>query len=590
MNLFTLFAKLGLDSSEYEKGLKKAQKSAQDYKSDVMKLASQYKKAGLDSSAAMKKAYAEVDKSQYEFSKSGQDSAKLFSLSWDNAGKSFLKIGKIIGQVSLTFTGIAATGITMLSKLAVENYSEYEQLAGGVDTLFKDSSAKLKQYAANAYATAEMDANSFMQNVTSFSASLISSLAGDTDKATDIANMALVDISDNANKMGTAQESLVLAYQGFAKQQYQLLDNLKLGYGGTRGEMERLLKDAEKISGIKYDISNLADVYSAIHVIQEELGIANATKDEALTTIAGSANAAKAAWQNLLIGIADPTQDLEMLIGNFVDSAVTFTDNLLPILENSLNGIVNFIDKGAPLIIARLPELVKKVLPGLVRAAINLVEAAGEEIPDLLIMLLDLLEAETPTLLKSAFIIITALLQGLTDATPEFMEGAIGLILSLAHMLTDPSNLVPLVSAGLDLIVALAFGIVDALPELREMAPQIIGNLVVSILSLVPELIDAGFQLIAALFKGMFSFNTKGASQRLASGISADLLSAQSQFSATADAYSYLNNSNYNNGIGGIETSDQTFSVGEQTFNLQVGEETISTVVVDIMKKEARMG
>ena len=229
-------------------------------------------------------------------------------------------------------TGTAAVGSAMVTigTLAVKSYADYEQLIGGVDTLFKESSKKLQQYASEAYKTAGISANDYMQNVTSFSASLLSSLAGDTEKAADVANMALIDMADNSNKMGTSMEAITTAYQGFAKQQYMLLDNLKLGYGGTKTEMERLLKDAQKITGIKYDINNLADVYNAIHVIQEELGITGTTAKEAATTITGSFNMAKAAWQNLLVGIADPSQDIDVLVDNFVTSVKTVIDNVMP--------------------------------------------------------------------------------------------------------------------------------------------------------------------------------------------------------------------------------------------------------------------
>lgn len=251
-------------------------------------------------------------------------------------------------------TGAAAVGSAMVTigTLAVKSYADYEQLIGGVDTLFKESSKKLQQYASEAYKTAGISANDYMQNVTSFSASLLSSLAGDTEKAADVANMALIDMADNSNKMGTSMEAITTAYQGFAKQQYMLLDNLKLGYGGTKTEMERLLKDAQKITGIKYDINNLADVYNAIHVIQEELGITGTTSKEAATTITGSFNMAKAAWQNLLVGIADPSQDIDVLVDNFVTSVKTVIDNVMPRIKAVASEFVS-------LFISYLPEGMK---------------------------------------------------------------------------------------------------------------------------------------------------------------------------------------------------------------------------------------
>lgn len=224
-----------------------------------------------------------------------------------NVEKSSIKFGeKIAGTIAKSFIAVstAASAATVaVTKQSVEAYAEYEQLTGGVDTLFKDASEKVVKNAENAFYTAGVSANEYMQNVTSFSASLISSCAGNTDEAAEIAHMALVDISDNVNKMGSSQESVTAAYQGFAKQQYMLLDNLKLGYGGTKTEMERLLKDAQKITGVKYDINNLADVYNALHVIQEQLDITGTTEKEAETTIQGSMNMMTSAWQNVLTAV-----------------------------------------------------------------------------------------------------------------------------------------------------------------------------------------------------------------------------------------------------------------------------------------------
>ncbi len=243
---------------------------------------------------------------------------------------------------------VTTAAIAAMGTMSIKAYADYEQLVGGVDTLFKESSKKLQGYAAEAYKTAGISANTYMQNATSFSASLLSSLAGDTEKAADIANMAMIDMSDNANKMGTSMESITTAYQGFAKQQYMLLDNLKLGYGGTKTEMERLLKDAEALSGVKYDINNLADVYEAIHVIQTELGITGTTAKEASTTITGSINMAKAAWENLLVGISDPTQDIDVLVDNFVNSVGIVIDNVMPRIKAVASELSSLLIKHMP--------------------------------------------------------------------------------------------------------------------------------------------------------------------------------------------------------------------------------------------------
>ena len=236
-----------------------------------------------------------------------------------------------VGKFSAAAVAAGATAVAALTKSAVESYADYEQLVGGVETLFKDSAGIVQEYAANAFQTAGLSANDYMETVTGFSASLLQSVGGDTEEAARIADQAITDMADNANKMGSSIESIQNAYQGFAKQNYTMLDNLKLGYGGTKQEMERLLADAEKLSGVHYDISNLNDVYEAIHVVQGELGITGTTAEEASTTIQGSAAAMKAAWQNMLTGIADENADFDGLINNLVESVATFGENILPL-------------------------------------------------------------------------------------------------------------------------------------------------------------------------------------------------------------------------------------------------------------------
>ena len=245
-------------------------------------------------------------------------------------------------------------------KASVDAFAEYEQLVGGVETLFKNSADKVMKYANEAYKTAGMSANEYMANVTSFSASLLSSLEGDTDKAAEVANAALISISDNANKMGTNMESVTMAFQGFAKQQYMLLDNLKLGYGGTKTEMERLLKDAEAYRAsmgetVDYEISNLADVYTAIADIQEKLGIAGTTAEEAEKTISGSAEMMRASWQNVLVAISGGG-DMDEAIENLANSVDIYFDNILPVVEKAIRGIGIMIEKIAP----KLAETVGK--------------------------------------------------------------------------------------------------------------------------------------------------------------------------------------------------------------------------------------
>ena len=302
---------------------------------------------------------SELDKAG---SSAGESAGGLFNAKF---GTMLKGLGKLFGTL-----GIGKMIADTISD-SIQAYANYEQLVGGVETLFKESSDMVQAYAKNAYKTAGLSANAYMETVTGFSASLLQSLGGDTEKAAKYADMAITDMSDNANKMGTSMESIQYAYQGFAKQNYTMLDNLKLGYGGTRSEMERLLKDAEKISGVKYDINNLSDVYDAIHVIQTELGITGTTAQEASTTIQGSFNAMKASWDNLLVALADPEADFSAIFGEMVDSASTLLANAIPILGNLLGEMI-----------VKLPEAIEQLAPVLLDAIVRLILKVGETFMD----------------------------------------------------------------------------------------------------------------------------------------------------------------------------------------------------------------
>lgn len=308
---------------------------------------------------------------------SGGDGSIILTTKVDDSGlkKGLSSMRGFVSKVGKSFAviGAAAGAATVaITKMAVSAYADYEQLVGGVETLFKGSAQKVIDYANDAFYTAGVSANEYMQQVTSFSASLIRSTAGDTNKAADIANMALIDISDNVNKMGSSMESVTLAYQGFAKQQYMLLDNLKLGYGGTKTEMERLLRDAEALTGVKYDINNLADVYSAIHAIQEELGITGTTAKEAEKTITGSANMMKAAWQNVLSAVAGGG-DLDRAINNLVYSIQKYFENIVPVVQRSLIGIGQLIERVGPLLVQNVASALIQAIPSLVSAVFNMI-------------------------------------------------------------------------------------------------------------------------------------------------------------------------------------------------------------------------
>lgn len=306
---------------------------------------------------------AEIQQLQQDANNSGEDLSKKF----EDLAK------RIAGFLSVL--GIAAK-IKEIGQAAVDSYSNYEQLVGGVETLFKESSQQVQEYAANAYKTAGISANNYMEQVTSFSASLLQSLGGNTQKAADISNQAIIDMSDNANKMGADIQSIQNAYQGFAKQNYTMLDNLKLGYGGTKAEMERLIEDANRYreeSGRTADltIENFGDIIEAIHEVQVQIGITGATAEEAEKTLEGSAKAAEAAWQNLLTALADPTQDLDQLIDDFIAAKTKQIENLLPTVEHTIEGIGQAIDHLIPELDGAGEELAKLLTEDMIPALID---------------------------------------------------------------------------------------------------------------------------------------------------------------------------------------------------------------------------
>lgn len=418
------------------------------------------------------------------------------------------------GKVAVAGVAAGATAIGALGTKAVAAYADYEQLVGGVETLFKDSQDQVMDYANNAYKTAGLSANEYMETVTSFSASLLQSLDGETSAAADKANLAITDMSDNANKMGTDMTSIQNAYQGFAKSNYTMLDNLKLGYGGTQAEMERLLADAEKISGIKYDISSYADIVDAIHVVQTEMGITGTTAEEAASTIQGSFGMMKSAWQNLVTGMADPDQDLGVLVGNFTESVVTFGNNVIPRIQELLPRIVEATTSLIGTVSEQLPAILQTILPSLVEGATSLVTGLMNALPAVLTVIADVaptvintlvpaLIALLPQIVQTGIDVIVSLAQGIADALPELIPAAAEAIAEIARILTDPDNLSAVIDAALEIILALVDGFMDAIPTLIEVIPDIIANLVTAIIVNAPKLIEASIALILSLADGL---------------------------------------------------------------------------------------
>lgn len=348
---------------------------------------------------------------------------------------------------------IAAAGIGKIISESINLGGALQQSLGGVETLFKDSADTVKAYAAQAYKTVGLSANDYMEQTTSFAASLLSSVSQDTNAAAQLANMAMVDMADNANKMGTDMQDIQNAYQGFAKQNYTMLDNLKLGYGGTQAEMQRLLNDATKISGVKYDLGNLADMYSAIHIIQQEMDITGTTAKEAATTLTGSFAAMKAAAENVMGNWstgADLTEPLQAL----ADTAQTFlVDNLLPMIGNVLAGI---------------PEIVYSLVPELLQTGTEL---------------------------------LSSLAQGFTEGIPEFFSTALPQLLAFTDQLRD--NAASFVDAGLNLITQLLNGLIAGLPDLIAYVPDIIINICGVINDNMPKILAQGVSIIVQLIAGL---------------------------------------------------------------------------------------
>lgn len=423
-------------------------------------------------------------------------------------------LGGMAAKGLVALTAAAGAGAIAIGKMAVSAYADYEQLIGGVETLFKGSASAVEGYANNAYKTAGMSANDYMETVTGFSASLLQSLGGDTAAAAKSADMAITDMSDNANKMGTDMWRITDAYQGFAKQNYTMLDNLKLGYGGTKTEMQRLLADATKLTGIKYNINNLNDVYQAIHVIQGELGITGTTAKEASTTIQGSASAMKAAWENLLVGLADDTQDFDTLLDNLVDSVGIFAENIMPRVETALGGVTKLVEGLAPQIGAALPGLAAELLPRLMGIGLSFIESllsgiqqsAGQlslAATEILTTFAAGIISVLPQVVETGISLLLGLIQGLTQTLPSLIPVAIDAALSLADYLIDNIDL--LVGAGIQLLLGLAQGIMDSLPTLIEKVPVIINNFADAVYRNLPKILAAGVQLIVILGKGIIN-------------------------------------------------------------------------------------
>ena len=401
--------------------------------------------------------------------------------------------------------------------------ADLQQSLGGIETLFKDSAATVIANAEQAYKTAGMSANGYMEQVTSFSASLLQSLGGDTAKAAEVADMALTDMSDNANKFGTDMERITDAYQGFAKQNYTMLDNLKLGYGGTKTEMERLLKDAQALTGVKYDINNLSDVYNAIHVIQDELGVTGTTALEASETLTGSFNAMKASFTNVL-GNLTLGRDIKPSLNALAQTTVTFLKgNLAPAVKNivtalpgavgtslipgNMQGIVSsavsnfttFMTTSFPTILANGTAMITQLMAGFQSGIPGMIASTGS----LITQVMNAIAMNLPGMLQSGISILLQLVTGFLSAVPSLITAAGTMIQQL--LTTLMTSLPSMISTGASFILNLASGLISSLPNIVSSATTIVSNLLTTFASHLPDLLAQGISMIGQLVAGLIS-------------------------------------------------------------------------------------
>ena len=433
------------------------------------------------------------------------DGTLKFDTSLDTGGlqSGMGKVASVAQQALGVFTGQMMTravdALANLGKSALDSVGQLEQNVGGVETLFGDAADAVIASADRAYQTAGMSANDYMSTVTSFSASLLQSLGGNTEEAAKVADMAIIDMADNANKMGTSMDMIQNAYQGFAKQNYTMLDNLKLGYGGTKTEMERLLADAEKLTGVKYDINNLNDVYQAIHAVQEEMGITDTTAKEAASTLEGSMASAKAAWDNFMNGSGDADQ--------LADAFATAADNIVKNLAEIIPRFAETLPALGGAIIAQIPGLVAAIVPAVLSAGQSVLKQLQDAVLDfdfagtadkVVQMITGFIEGDgLGSLLDTLVTIFTGIVNGISSMLPSLLPALIELISYVVTSLLD--QLPAILDCALELILGLAQGILAALPVLIEALPEVISSIVEFLISAVPQIIDAGIELLMAL-------------------------------------------------------------------------------------------
>lgn len=453
MNLFDLQAKLTLDTSEYDKGLDGAEKKTSVF-GDVLK-------------------------------------ANLVGKGIEVAVKGMANLGK-------------AT-VDMVSR-SVKAYANYEQLVGGVEKLYGEAAESLQAFANQAYKTSGMSANQYMETATSFSAALVNSLGGDVQTAANMTDVAMRAMSDNVNTFGSSMESVENAFKGFSKQNFTMLDNLKLGYGGTKEEMERLLRDAEKYEGYvegALDVNNFADIIDAIQIVQEHLNVAGTTNREAMSTIEGSATATKAAWENVITaigrgeGLSDALNGLTTSI--FGDeNGGGLLNNLIPRIQTTMESIGEFISTSAPLIADKIPALIEAILPSVLSAGASLVSALGQTLLDNL-----------PWLLEMGTNLITSLMTSMAETVPTLLPQITDAIIQIAMALTEPSNISAFISAGVQLFTAIILALPEIITKIVKAIPEIISNILQGFKDAWPSIKEAGVQIFTKVKDGLASVKEK---------------------------------------------------------------------------------
>lgn len=542
--------KASVNSLGNDSGLKKTQKDIDNLKQSVGNV----RKSGAQE---FKNVLSNIGKTSFvkvsnSLSEVGRKLSEIASKAGKSAYNALKKIAGVSFKALAAGVGASAIAVGAVVKSAVSAYGENQQQVGGIETLFgaggaksveeyaqsmgksvaqvqdkynalKASESKALEYAKQAYKTAGLSANKYMETSTSFAASLLQSVGGDTMQAAEKANTAIIDMSDNANKMGTSMEAIQNAYQGFAKQNWTMLDNLKLGYGGTKEEMERLLSDAGKIAGKSFSKENLSDVFEAIHIIQTQLGITGTTAKEAEGTITGSMSMVKASWQNMLVALVKGDGDFGESLTNLIGSVKIFGKNIIPAVQGALKGVGSMIKELAPIISAEIPALMESVVPNLLSAATEIANGLISALPTILSSAISVLPSLADKLLNSFISLVMSLTNDLRDVLQNSGPQIITTLMNtFKEAITRLSGLIPqlttfvvqlissllqqlptFIDAGINLIQGLVQGIVASIPSILEQAPKIIESFTTALINGLPALINGSIAIINTLVQGL---------------------------------------------------------------------------------------